>query len=84
MLRICSLFILLMLPLVALADPSGVVRVIDGDTWDVGGARVRLFGIDTPEPDQTCERGGELLRCGSQPCVRRDWGCMVWGAAERR
>ena len=65
MLRICSLFILLMLPLVALADPSGVVRVIDGDTWNVGGARVRLFGIDTPETDQTCERGGELWRCGA-------------------
>ena len=41
----------------ALATESGrVVRVVDGDTYDVlaGGVRyrVRLLGVDAPEPDQ--------------------------------
>lgn len=31
-----------------------VVRVIDGDTFDSQGGRVRLFGINTPERGQRC------------------------------
>ena len=34
---------------------SGVARIIDGDTLDVGGTRVRLQGIDAPEIGQFCE-----------------------------
>ncbi len=45
---------------------SGPVRVIDGDTVDVGGTRVRLFGIDAPEAEQTCRtRQGEVWACGA-------------------
>jgi endonuclease YncB( thermonuclease family) len=45
---------------------TGTIHVIDGDTFDVGGTRVRLFGIDAPEGDQTCtDAGGTELRCGS-------------------
>ncbi|CAL5220659.1 g2705 [Coccomyxa viridis] len=44
---------------------SGFATVIDGDTLDVGGSRVRLQGIDAPERDQTCrDRRGRLYRCG--------------------
>jgi hypothetical protein len=28
---------------------SGVIRVVDGDTLDVGGERIRIVNIDTPE-----------------------------------
>jgi len=35
---------------------SGHVHVVDGDTIDIGGERVRLEGIDTPEQSQTCPR----------------------------
>lgn len=35
---------------------SGVVHVIDGDTLEIAGVRVRLEGIDAPESGQTCKR----------------------------
>lgn len=38
--------------------------VVDGDTLDFGGERVRLFGIDAPERAQTCNRNGEAWACG--------------------
>ena len=68
MLRICLAFVLLCLPLGAGAGPdgaSGTVRVIDADTWEVGPVRVRLFGIDAPEQDQTCRtEHGVPWTCG--------------------
>eukprot|EP01017_Pseudomicrothorax_dubius_P016089 TRINITY_DN1830_c0_g1_i1.p1 TRINITY_DN1830_c0_g1~~TRINITY_DN1830_c0_g1_i1.p1 ORF type:complete len:180 (+),score=32.09 TRINITY_DN1830_c0_g1_i1:510-1049(+) len=30
------------------------LRIVDGDTIKAGGQRIRLFGIDAPEMDQTC------------------------------
>lgn len=39
-----------------LAVVSGVARVVDGDTLQIGGAKVRLEGIDAPEAGQTCGR----------------------------
>ncbi len=44
---------------------DGVARVIDGDTLDVGGVRVRLHGVDAFERGQVCDlpTGGWL--CGS-------------------
>ncbi|WP_017927103.1 thermonuclease family protein [Limimaricola hongkongensis] len=49
----------------AAAGPSGMVAVIDGDTLDVGGARVRLHGVDAPENAQSCGTGsGAVWACG--------------------
>lgn len=50
----------------ALAGPQGRILVVDADTFDIGGTRVRLFGIDAPEAAQTCSRksDGKLWRCG--------------------
>jgi endonuclease YncB( thermonuclease family) len=44
---------------------SGTPLVLDGDTLDFNGLRVRLFGIDAFERDQTCEReDGSTYSCG--------------------
>ena len=42
----------------------GLSSVIDGDTVDVDGNRIRLNGIDAPESSQTCNMAGETYRCG--------------------
>ncbi len=66
MFRFCIAAVLALLPVVVLAGPQGRVHVIDADTWDVAGQRVRLYGIDAPERDQTCQRtSGEIWECGA-------------------
>ena len=44
---------------------TGVASVIDGDTIEVHGVRIRLFGIDAPESSQLCrDADGRDYRCG--------------------
>ncbi len=47
-------------------DITGHARVVDGDTLDILGVRVRLEGIDAPERGQRCKRRWLPLtwRCG--------------------
>ncbi|MFL6720459.1 MAG: thermonuclease family protein [Sphingomonas sp.] len=42
----------------------GTASAQDGDSLFVDGRRVRLFGIDAPELDQTCSRNGQNWACG--------------------
>ena len=78
MLRICAAFVLAVLaiaPPPAAAAPQGVVRVVDGDTFVIGGQKVRLQAVDAPEMAQTCtEKSGQ----------RRVWACGAWVAAQAR
>ncbi|MFY0645419.1 MAG: thermonuclease family protein [Sulfitobacter geojensis] len=69
MLRIWSLSaLMLVLALSAqAAEFRGEIRVIDGDTLDVGDIRVRLHGIDAPERDQPCTT-----------LTGQNWGCGDW------
>lgn len=43
---------------------AGLGHAKDGDSLMVGEREVRLFGIDAPEWDQTCKRGGRDWACG--------------------
>ncbi len=47
-----------------LADITGPARIIDGDTIDIAGERIRLHGIDAPESGQTCVADGVTWPCG--------------------
>ena len=46
---------------------AGQASVIDGDTLEIHGTRIRLWGIDAPESSQFC-RGDDSLqyRCGAK------------------
>ena len=48
------------------SDLAGRARVIDGDTIEVGSARVRLFGVDAPESAQSCVAASRPWPCGRQ------------------
>ncbi len=53
------------------SEVSGSVRVIDGDTIDLNGVRVRLHGIDAPEQNQSCRTEQGL-----------EWACGAWVTAQ--
>ncbi len=72
------------MPAVA-SDLVGVASVIDGDTLEIRGVRIRLHGIDAPESRQSCMRAsGARWRCGQQAALalsdrigRRTINCAV-------
>ena len=70
MLRAMALGAILMVSagqVVAQERLSGVASVIDGDTLEIHGTRIRLHGIDAPESAQLCKRpSGKTWRCGQQ------------------
>ena len=52
-------------PLAAVTPLAGPAVVVDGDTLEINGERVRLEGIDAPEAAQTCNKAnGETWTCG--------------------
>ena len=65
MFRVVLAALLLLVPSVAVADVTGKPRIIDGDTIEIAGERIRLHGIDAPETKQTCtDKDGKEWRCG--------------------
>ncbi len=45
---------------------AGAARIIDGDTIAIGRVHVRLYGIDAPESEQSCEDADRMAyACGS-------------------
>jgi endonuclease YncB( thermonuclease family) len=44
----------------------GPATIIDGDTLEIGGRRIRLHGIDAPETAQTCRVEDRPYRCGEE------------------
>jgi endonuclease YncB( thermonuclease family) len=61
--RVALAFLLLGAPATA-ASVAGPAKVVDGDTLEIAGKRIRLFGIDAPEATQTCARDRMRWSCG--------------------
>ena len=80
---------LALLSSLALADITGKPRVIDGDTLEIAGDRIRLHGIDAPESGQTCTADGKLWHCGMEAAsalafkIARGWVTCQGGDRDR-
>lgn len=88
MLRLVLAAILLLPPSIAVADVTGHARVLDGDTIEIAGERIRLHGIDAPELKQTCRtKRGKAYDCGRLAVIAlRDliWNQEVTCRGDRR
>lgn len=59
----------------------GIPRVLDGDTVEISGAKLRLQGIDAPEIDQICfDARGDRWSCGvaARDELARRFGAKPW------
>ena len=57
----------------AASDLAGQASVIDGDTLEIHGTRIRVFGIDAPESDQLCrDEDSNLYRCGQKAAAQNE------------
>ncbi len=58
---------------------TGPATVIDGSHLEVTGRRFKIYGIDAPDPDQTCEdKQGKDYPCGIE--ARRTLAQLVQGS----
>ncbi len=58
-------FLIVFLPGVAIADVAGMATVLDGNSLQFETERVRLMGVDAPDPGQTCIADGQIWNCGA-------------------
>lgn len=66
-----ALCLMLALPTLAADRIAGIASIIDADTIEIHGTRIRLIGIDAPESRQLCQdAAGKDYRCGQQTIAR--------------
>jgi endonuclease YncB( thermonuclease family) len=54
-------------------DFAGQASVVDGDTLEIQGTRIRLWGVDAPESIQLCRgEDSSQYRCGAQAATELD------------
>ena len=51
-------------PITLAESIKGKARIIDGDTIHIGKNKIRLYGIDAPEINQTCTINKIIWECG--------------------
>jgi endonuclease YncB( thermonuclease family) len=59
-----AMLVSMSMPAMAQQPILGIAQAKDGDSLEVNGVRIRLYGIDAPELSQTCNRGGKQWPCG--------------------
>lgn len=65
--------VLLASPLAHAGEITGRASVIDGDTLEIHGTRIRLNGVDAPESRQLCQdAAGADYRCGQAAALALD------------
>lgn len=65
-LLLVSILVLLSASSVVAADLVGQASIVDGDTLDIHGERIRLWGVDAPETTQLCSgRDKRPYHCGA-------------------
>jgi endonuclease YncB( thermonuclease family) len=88
-----AVFLAVLLPAVAeAAEISGVPKIREGDSIQIGSTRIRLGGIDAPSVDQLClNNTGERWTCGvaardelTKHVGNKSWTCHPRQAADRR
>ena len=63
-----ALVLILATSAVSAQSIDGRALVIDGDTLDIRGERIRILDIDAPESGQFCFKKAENLDVGAWPC----------------
>jgi len=66
---VLAAIVIAMMPLHAKADIVGLARVVDGDSLEITGTKIRMHGIDAPESKQSCLANGKSYRCGQKATV---------------
>ncbi|ADH62505.1 Excalibur domain protein [Allomeiothermus silvanus DSM 9946] len=70
MLRLLTYLLILLSPALAQQDVVGRASVVDGDTLEIQGVRIRLWGVDAVESSQTClDAGGKPWPCGRRAAL---------------
>ena len=90
--RFAAALVVLLIPSLAhAADVSGVPKIREADSIQIGNSRIRLSGIDAPSVDQLClNTKGERWSCGvaaREELIRhvenKSWTCHL-GQTDRR
>src|SRR5688572_15619324 len=56
-------------PVTAQDVVAGRASIVDGDSLEIHGKRVRIHGIDAPESSQWCSRSQIAYRCGQEAAL---------------